>query len=100
MALIQPSDKPSLWRRTSFRLKVGFLLVILANLCLGSILIVPFVNASFSTKEIVAAALFGIGEVLFYAGLFLVGKEVVQKYRKYLNPLNWFKKKDDKTGNL
>ncbi|GAB7086738.1 hypothetical protein JCM15579A_08420 [Marinifilum fragile] len=35
-----------------------------------------------------------IGEVLFWSGGILVGKELFMKYKSYFNPKNWFKKTD------
>ena len=34
-----------------------------------------------------------IGEIVFWSGGLLVGKELFTKYKSYLNPVNWFKKK-------
>ena len=35
-----------------------------------------------------------IGEVLFWSGGILVGKELFVKYKSYFHPKNWFKKTD------
>ena len=35
-----------------------------------------------------------IGEVMFWVGGILVGKELFRKYKSYFNPKNWFKKVD------
>ncbi len=94
MEPLEINDKQSRWRAFSFRIKLGILLIVLANLFLGSILLVPFLETPLLPKELLSLILFISGEVLFYTGLFLIGKELVQKYRKYFNPLNWFKKKD------
>ena len=91
----QSATKPSRWASLSLRIKLGIILIVVANLFLGSILLVPFIEVSLSHKGSISFALFVIGEILFYLGLFLLGKEMAQKYRKYLNPLNWFKKKDN-----
>lgn len=34
-----------------------------------------------------------IGELLFWSGGLLLGKEIFTKYKSYFNPMNWFKKK-------
>ena len=39
-----------------------------------------------------------IGEVLFWGGGILVGKELFMKYKSYFNPKNWFKKKQEKVN--
>jgi len=33
---------------------------------------------------------------MFWSGGFLVGKEILSKYKSYLNPKNWFNKKIEK----
>ena len=96
MEINQVPDKKSGWRNWSFRIKLGIVLVILANLFMVSILLVPFLEVSLATKGSVSLTLFIIAEVHFYTGLFFLGKEMVQKYQKYLNPLKWFKKKENK----
>ncbi len=35
-----------------------------------------------------------IGEVLFWLGGIMLGKELFGKYKTYFNPKNWFKKAD------
>ena len=83
----------SWWHNLSFRIKLGLILVGFANFFLALILLVPFLDLDLAGKGVLSLSLFVIGEVLFYAGLFLVGKELVGKYRKYFNPMYWFNRK-------
>ncbi len=90
------------WRSLSARSKLGVILIAAANLFLGMLLLIPFWEADFSTKAILSAGLFIIGEVLFYSGLFLLGKELAARYKQFLNPKHWFGKKgkeDEGSGN-
>lgn len=61
---------------------------------MGAILLVPFLEVDLPTKGLASVVLFVIGEILFYSGLFLLGKEMVSKYRKYFNPMYWLNRKN------
>lgn len=73
--------------------KLGIVLVAASFLLYGGVLLVPFTSLSTGTKIAVGTALAVSGEVSFWVGGFILGKEVIKKYKRYLNPLNWFKKK-------
>ncbi len=46
------------------------------------------------TKITISTVSLVVGEVLFWVGGILVGKELFSKYRSFLNPKKWFKKVD------
>lgn len=79
---------------TKVLFKLGVVLLILA--CLGwvAIALMPFAPLSLSMKATIVAAIIIGAEIMFWAGAVLVGKDVVQKYKRYLNPKNWRKQKD------
>ena len=56
-------------------------------------LVIPFLDLENRYKVIGSSSAFIAMEVLFYAGGFLVGKELFIKYKSYLNPKNWFRNK-------
>jgi len=60
-------------------------------------LIIPFLKAAGSTKITLTTGMIVLGEVTFWAGGFLVGKEILNRYKSSLNPKNWFRKK---TGDI
>ncbi|MFE6707207.1 transporter suffix domain-containing protein [Bacillus thuringiensis] len=72
--------------------KIGIGLLIIYVLLWGSTLIIPFTSLSTQVKTIVIPGCIVIGEILFLIGAVFVGKEVVAKYKKYLNPKNWRRK--------
>lgn len=78
--------------KRSWLRRVGISLVILSCVLYSALLIVPFTPYTVSTKAIVSSILVVSGEVSFWLGGFILGREFVMKYRKYLNPLYWFKK--------
>ena len=66
--------------------KLGLVLIIISFLpWLIIAVIVPFLPSSLAQKAILVPVLLVLAEVLFWLGALLVGKEVVQKYRRYLN---------------
>ena len=81
-----PDDpgRGSSWRR------LGIFLVIYSFVAYGLLLAVPFVPLAAAGKVLLSSLLVGSGEVTFWVGGALLGKEVVGRYKKYFNPLNWF----------
>lgn len=78
--------------RKSFSYRFGMVLLILAVVCWIIALIVPFTPFTIGIKTVVVTISIIIGEILFWVGAVLVGKEVVTKYKHYLNPKNWWRK--------
>jgi len=75
------------------KIKLGIFLIIFSTAVFLSLLIVPFLNADGKTKATITTIAIIVGEVTFWVGGFLVGKELFRKYKSYFNPKNWFKKK-------
>jgi len=73
--------------------KIGILLIILSFVFYGLILLIPTLSVELKTKAIITTALVVVGEIAFWTGGIILGKEIVNKYRSYLNPKNWFKRK-------
>lgn len=76
--------------------KIGMILFIFSFVLYGLILVVPVLPISNVARGGVVATLIIVGEIAFWVGGVLLGKELVRKYRKWLNPLNWFKKRQPK----
>jgi len=55
--------------------------------------LIPFLKMDSSNKIKLSTVLLVSGEILFWGGGLLVGKELFVKYRSYFNPKNWFPKK-------
>ncbi len=75
--------------------KIGIGLIIISFIFFFMIPIVPFVPITVKMKVIITTTLAIIAEVTFWLGGFFVGKEVIQKYKKYLNPSRFLKKKGE-----
>lgn len=76
------------------KIKWGIFLFVISNIAFGLMLLIPFWEGSFGLKLTLGAGLAIIGEVLFWISAYLLGKELIQKYRERINPVNWFKKKE------
>ncbi len=76
------------------RIKLGIFLMVFSGVFFGLTLIIPLLELPAKTKVVAATASFIMMEVVFWTGGLLVGKELFTRYKKRLNPVNWFKKKD------
>jgi short-subunit dehydrogenase len=69
---------------------VGIVLIILSFFLYGfGLLVVPFVTLEGVVKVALVPVLLLVGEVSFWIGAAIVGKQLITRYRKYLNPCNW-----------
>lgn len=75
--------------------KLGIIFILLSGLSFGIMLLIPFLDLNKQAKIIGTSASFIAMEVLFWVGSVLVGKELIQRYWKKLNPINWFKQKNE-----
>jgi hypothetical protein len=72
--------------QTGIMQKLGLVLIIISFLpWLIIAVVLPFLPISITQKALLVPALLVLAEVLFWLGALIVGKEVVQKYRRYLN---------------
>jgi len=69
--------------------KIAVVLVILSFVLYGLIAVVPFLRLTISQKALSVSALMISGEIAWWIGVAIVGKQVVMKYKKYLNPCSW-----------
>ena len=81
-------------RKLNWKIKLGLFLIIISIPLFLLIPIIPFLNLENKLKITFTTATLIAAEVIFWAGGILVGKELYSKYKSYLNPKNWFKKKE------
>ena len=79
--------------------KWGIVLLIVCVLAFLAIPVIPFLNIGNGAKVTFSAILFVIGEITFWVGAILLGKELLSKYTSRLNPKNWFKRKSETKEN-
>ena len=66
--------------------QLGFVLLILACLVWLTVVAVPLLPVTLAHKAAIVPGLLILGEIFFSIGALLVGKEVAQRYRHWLNP--------------
>ena len=77
----------------NWKIKWGISLMVVASILFLCIPVVPFLDFDNKLKITISTVLFILGEITFWGGGLLVGKELFAKYKSYLNPISWFKKK-------
>ena len=80
--------------RKPFHIKAGIFLMIFSGVFFALTLVFPLTNLPVRIKVIGSTVSFILMEVVFWVGGFLVGKELYARYKKNLNPKNWFRKPD------
>lgn len=77
----------------NWKFKTGIALIIASTVLFTSLLAVPFLEVDGKSKITISTIAIVLGEITFWIGGFLLGKELLNKYKSYLNPINWFRKK-------
>ncbi len=75
------------------QVKLGIFLMVFSGVFFLATLIIPLFDLPAKTKLIASTTSFILMELIFWLGGLLVGKELFTKYKKQLNPVNWFKRK-------
>lgn len=75
------------------KFKTGIILIALSAVFFGGLLVVPFLDAGSRQKIMLSTVLIVLGEISFWSGGILLGKELFGKYKALMNPVNWFRKK-------
>ena len=81
--------------KKNWQLRLGIILIIVSIPLFLVLPVYRLLDISTKTKTILTTTTFIAAEVIFWSGGLLVGKELFTKYKSYLNPKNWFKKKTD-----
>jgi hypothetical protein len=82
-------------KKYNWKFKLGLGILVLSILLFLSLPVIPFLAIDNKAKVTLSTVVFIAAEVTFYGGGFLLGRELFSKYKSYLNPKNWFKKKSD-----
>jgi hypothetical protein len=83
----------------TWKFKLGIVLLIVCVIAFLAIPVVPFLDLESSAKITFSTVLLVIGEITFWTGGLLLGKELFSKYKAWLNPKNWLKSKSDNKEN-
>ena len=83
-----PSGRPG--KRQSRRSRrLGFALIIASAVLWAAILAVPFLPVTAVWKVGIGGGVAVVAEVAFWLAAVILGREVVTRYRRYLDPRNW-----------
>lgn len=69
---------------------LGWTILVASAVLWAAVAVVPFLPLSGTQKIWAAGALAVAGEVAFWIAAVVLGREVVRRYRSFLNPRNWF----------
>jgi hypothetical protein len=82
-------DRPV--KKNNWKFRAGIILMIVSVPPFLAIPVIPFLDMESRIKITVSTVLLILGEVLFWSGGLLVGKELFTKYKSRMNPKNWFR---------
>lgn len=85
------SSSTGLKKKDGLLNKIAIILVVMSFILYGLIFVVPFLPLTLAQKAVAIPILVGTGEATWWTGVAIAGKQVVTKYRSYLNPCNWTK---------
>ena len=66
--------------------KLGIGLILVSFLPWIMVAVLPFLAVPIAQKAVLIPVLIGSAEVIFWVGILIVGKEVAERYRRWLNP--------------
>jgi hypothetical protein len=79
--------------KKNWKLRIGITLMVLSVPLFFFAPVVPFLDLEKKAKITLSTLSLVAGEVTFWSGGLLVGKELFTRYKAYFNPKNWFRKK-------
>jgi hypothetical protein len=75
---------------------LGVALLVASALLWVAVLAVPLLPLAAGWKVGIGTAIVVVAEVAFWLSALILGREVVWRYRRYLNPRNWGKSGEDR----
>ncbi|MBG6130839.1 hypothetical protein IWQ47_002303 [Aquimarina sp. EL_43] len=62
----------------------------------GFVLLLPYFSLTATQNALFVSILIVCGEVIQWIAILIIGKQLIIKFKKQLNPMNWFKKENIK----
>jgi low affinity Fe/Cu permease len=78
--------------QTRIHAKLGLVLIVASCLLWAAVLVVPLLPFSLANKALIITSLVIISEVIFWLGILLAGQELAHRYRRQLNPIEWWRR--------
>ncbi len=79
--------------KRNWKFKLGIVLIIVSTLIFALLLVLPFIETTDKNKIFITTFIVVMGEIFFWVGSFFVGRQIVDKYKSYINPKKWFSRK-------
>jgi len=81
--------------KKKLKFRLGIVLISVSVAFFLIIFAMPFIPMNLKVKVALTTTLVVVGEVSFWVGTLLIGKEVYQKFMAYLKSGEWLEKKKD-----
>jgi hypothetical protein len=81
--------------KKNWKFKLGIVLLIISVVIFLTLFAMPFVAMETKLKIAISTALIISGEIMFWGGTILVGKEMWNKYKSYIKSGEWLNKKKE-----
>lgn len=85
-----------MYKDLNTKTKIGILLIVLSVIMFTIIFMSPFIPVDNKYKITIGTVSLILGEICFWVGGLLVGKDLFNKYKSKLNPKNWSNKNNKK----
>lgn len=85
--------------RKTLKFRLGIGLISFSVVVFLTLFAIPFLSVSVEMKLALTPVLLIAGEVMFWGGVLLIGKDVYLKFKEKLQPGSWPGKKDNKPAN-
>jgi len=79
--------------KKKWKFKLGIVMIIISTLIFVLLLVLPFIETTDKNKIFISTFIVVTGEIFFWVGGFFVGRQMVDKYKSYINPKKWFRRK-------
>jgi hypothetical protein len=78
--------------QTKIQAKLGLVLIVASCLLWAAVFVVPLLPFTLTNKALIITILVIVSEVIFWLGILLAGTELAHRYRRQLNPIEWWRK--------
>ncbi len=78
--------------QTRIQVKLGLVLIVVSCLLWAAVLVAPLLPFTLTNRAAIITSLVITSEVIFWLGILLAGKELAHRYRRQLNPIEWWRK--------
>jgi hypothetical protein len=81
--------------KKNWKFKLGIVLILISVILFLTLFSMPFISMGTKSKIKVSTVLIICGEIMFWGGTILIGKEVWNKYKSYIKSGKWLNKKKE-----